>query len=157
MIIAILHPSASHWASCLLSAQPHPTIYCPDVAGHAAPKPFLSLMTSRVVNITNGHRYKFNQAKRLVEDQCVCVWVDLGVSVRELDVDEMVKARSKQTRLRELTQTILGSNESPGLRFERPKTTNFRFPREAYEEMDSPLGVRYCRWPRHEFSGSASA
>ena len=71
-------------------------------------------MASRIVNLTNGHRYKFNQAKRLVEDQCACAWVQYGVSVRELTVDEMVKARSDQIRLRE----PLPYKEIHGLRYE---------------------------------------
>ena len=71
-------------------------------------------MASRIVNLTNGHRYKFNQAKRLVEDQCACAWVQYGVSVRELTVDEMVKARSEQARLRE----PLPYKEIHGLRYE---------------------------------------
>src|SRR6185437_7444914 len=71
-------------------------------------------MSSRIVNLTNGHRYKFNQAKRLVENQCACAWVVYGVSVRELTVDEMVKARSEQAK----RQEPLPYKEIHGLRYE---------------------------------------
>jgi hypothetical protein len=105
-------------------------------------------MSSRIVNLTNGHRYKFNQAKRLVEQQCACAWVQYGVTVRELTVDEMVKARSEQAKQIQLSQEVLGRNDLHSVRFEQPKTTTYQQPWHAYEEMEAPMGVRYCRWPR---------
>ena len=72
-------------------------------------------MAERVVNITNGRRYKFNQARRLVEDHCALAWVEYGVSVRELTVEEMVKARSKQKECEEPLY-----KEIHGLRFVPP-------------------------------------
>lgn len=104
-------------------------------------------MASRIVNLTNGHRYKFNQALRHI-DQCNCAWVVYGVSVRTLDVAEKVKARSEQTRKEALTREVLGSAEIHGLRFERPKNTTYQQPWAAYEDMEAPMSYRYCVWPR---------
>ena len=112
---------------------------------------------TRVVNVSNGHRYKFNQAKRLVEDQCVLKWEIYGVSVRELTLGEMVQARSEQARKRQLELEVLGLDkdsgelrELHGIRFVAPPTTTYQQPWAAYEEMEAPMGVRYCRWPRRE-------
>lgn len=106
-------------------------------------------MDIRVRNITNGHTYKFNQAKRL-ESQCVIKWVQYGVSVRELTLDEMVKARSEQAKAAALSQEVLGRNDLHGLKFEQPKTTKYQQPWAAYEDMEAPMSFRYCRWPRRE-------
>jgi len=62
----------------------------------------------------------------------------------------MVKARSEQARIDELKQGILDSGEVHGLRFERPKNTAYQAPWAAYEEMEQPLAVRYCQWPRRD-------
>lgn len=70
-------------------------------------------MSARIVNLSNGHRYKFNQTLRLIE-QCAVEWVVYGVSVRKLEVAEMVKARSEQAKMRE----PLAYAEVHGLRYD---------------------------------------
>lgn len=110
------------------------------------------------MNLTNGHRYKFNQARRLVEHQCALAWVQFGVSVRELTVDEMVKARSEQARTRELGGGIVEPGVVYGLRFVAPPNTRWEVPWAAYEEMPGNVAaIRYCRWPRRQFLRSVAA
>ena len=55
---------------------------------------------SRVQNLTRGFRLKFNQAEKAVE-ACACVWVEYGVSVRDLTLAEAIAARNAQAKLRE--------------------------------------------------------
>jgi hypothetical protein len=99
-------------------------------------------MSTRIVNLSNGHRYKFNQAKRLVEQQCALAWVQYGVSVRELTVEEMVKARSEQIRLQE----PLPYAEVHGLRYD-PSASGIEASRRE----------RGLIWEAHDFLRSVAA
>lgn len=89
---------------------------------------------------------KYAQACKAVEN-CASKWINDG-QIKDLTLPESIKARAEQTAIRELSQEVLGSNEIPGLKFVPPSTTRYEPPREAYEEMQMPLGVRVCRWPR---------
>lgn len=70
---------------------------------------------SRVQNLSRGYSMKFRQAERAV-GECVCAWVEYGVSVRDLSVAESIAARNEQARLRE----PLPFAEIPGLSFVLP-------------------------------------
>jgi hypothetical protein len=72
-------------------------------------------LSQRIVNLTNGHRLKYSQALRLI-DQCVIRWKVVGVSVENLSLADTVKARSEQARLREPMEYA----EIHGLRFDPP-------------------------------------
>lgn len=68
---------------------------------------------TKVLNETNGCRIKRSQAKRRVE-QCVSAWVIENYSIRDLNLQERVIARSAQAKLQE----PLSYAEVPGLRYE---------------------------------------
>lgn len=110
----------------------------------------------RVFNITRNFRLKFNQACKAV-DSCACEWEEYGVSIRDLTLAESINARNQQAKARGLASEVLGSNELPGLKFVPPAATKYQAPREAYEEMESPLGTRVCRWPRQSSDAYARA
>jgi hypothetical protein len=69
----------------------------------------------RVINLDSGETVKLTQAKRRVAD-CICAWVEFGVSIRTLTLVEQIAARNEQARLRE----PLALAELPGLTFEPP-------------------------------------
>ncbi len=68
---------------------------------------------TRVLNVTRGFHLRFNQACRAVEN-CACEWVEVGVSVRSLTLQESIAARAKQAANRE----PLPFSELPNLRYE---------------------------------------
>jgi hypothetical protein len=110
----------------------------------------------RVLHVQRGFRMSKSYAEQVMRDHCTITWDIQGKTIRDTTDEERIALRAQQAqqvRLRGLTEGILGPHDLPNLRFERPKTTNYRTPRESYEEMESPLGVRVCRWPRlsHEF------
>lgn len=70
---------------------------------------------TRVTNLTTGHRLRFNQARRAVEN-CDCAWVVVGESVRSLTLAEAIAGRAQQAKDRE----PLPFAEVPGLSFEAP-------------------------------------
>lgn len=67
----------------------------------------------RVLNLTRGFRLKRAQAFRAVEN-CACVWVEFGVSVRDLTIAEAIVARNIQAANRE----PLAHAELPGIMFD---------------------------------------
>jgi hypothetical protein len=69
----------------------------------------------RVLNISRGFRLRLNQARKAVEN-CACVWVEYGVSVRDLTLAESIAARNEQAKHRE----PLPYAEIFGLRFDAP-------------------------------------
>lgn len=69
--------------------------------------------TLSVLNVSRGYRLRFNQARRAV-DQCAAEWVEVGVSIRDLTLQESVAARAQQAKDRE----PLPFAEVPGLSFE---------------------------------------
>lgn len=105
-----------------------------------------------VLHVQRGFRMSKSYAEQVMRDHCTIVWLDReNMTVRDTTDEERVALRAeheREHRLREAKEGVLGRNDLPNLRFEPPKTTNYRAPREAYEEMESPLGVRFCRWPR---------
>lgn len=106
---------------------------------------------TRVLHEQRGFRMSKNYAEQVMREHCTITWVIPGVTVRDTTNEERIELRAeqaKQERLSEFSEGILGHHDLRNLRFERPKTTNYRHPREAYEAMESPLGVRVCRWPR---------
>lgn len=70
---------------------------------------------TRILNVTRGFRLRFNQARKAVE-QCACEWVEVGISIRDLTLQESIAARAQQAKDRE----PLPFAEVPGLSFEAP-------------------------------------
>lgn len=68
--------------------------------------------TPRVFNITRGFHLKRSQAERAIEN-CACVWIEYGVSVRDLTLAESIQVRNEQARVRE----PLAQAEIPGVTF----------------------------------------
>jgi hypothetical protein len=91
--------------------------------------------------------WKRSRVERAIEN-CAAVWCEGGTTIRNATVQEAIQLRNEQAAHRDLGQQVLGRNDIHGLTFERPKTTNYQQPWAAYEEMEAPMGVRYCRWPR---------
>jgi len=94
-------------------------------------------------------------AEQVMREHCTITWDVRGVSIRDTTDEERIQLRAEQAnarRMRELKDGILGRNDLPGIKFIPPKNTKYRAPREAYEEMEAPLGVRVCRWPRLELA-----
>ena len=71
--------------------------------------------TLRVFNVTSGDRPRFNQAARKVAEG-ICAWVEYGVSIRTLTLQEQIAARNEAARMREPLEYA----ELPGLRFDHP-------------------------------------
>jgi hypothetical protein len=69
----------------------------------------------RVLNVATGFRLKLNQARKAV-DNCACAWVEYGVSVRPLSINEQRAALAGQAKHRE----PLPYAEIFGLRFDAP-------------------------------------
>ena len=67
----------------------------------------------RVLNISKNITVRRSQAKRWIE-QCACVWVEEGVSIRDLTLSERVAARSQQAAIRE----PLPVAELPGIQYQ---------------------------------------
>lgn len=86
----------------------------------------------RVLNITRGFRLKRSQAYRGIEN-CAWTWVEVGVSVRDLTLEESMKTRNEQAKLRE----PLVYAEIPGLIFEGPLPTRNDLIRAAHEFVTS--------------------
>jgi hypothetical protein len=55
---------------------------------------------ARILNITNDFRFKRTHAERAI-DACSAVWVEYGVSIRNLTLAESIAARNDQARRRE--------------------------------------------------------
>jgi hypothetical protein len=68
---------------------------------------------TRVLNLTRGFSLRFNQASRAVEE-CACVWVDFGVSIRDVTLAESIQLRNKQAARREPMAHV----ELPGIVYE---------------------------------------
>lgn len=117
---------------------------------------------TRVLHLQRGFRMSKSYAEQVMRDHCTITWVSKeDLTIRDTTIDERLAMREEQTRqsrLCEAREGILGRNDLPNLRFEPPKNTNYRAPHEAYEDMEAPLAFRYCRWPRraHEFVSKAA-
>jgi hypothetical protein len=70
---------------------------------------------ARILNVTNGFRFKRTHAERAI-DACSAVWVEYGVSIRNLTLAESIAARNDQARRRE----PLPLAEIHGLKFDPP-------------------------------------
>jgi hypothetical protein len=68
---------------------------------------------ARILNITNGYRFKRTHAERAI-DVCSAVWVEYGVSIRNLTLAESIAARNDQASRRE----PLPFAEIPGIKYE---------------------------------------
>jgi hypothetical protein len=75
--------------------------------------------TLSVFNVTRGYSVRLNQARKAIEN-CACVWVEHGQSIRDLTLRESIAARAEQTKNRE----PLPYAEVPGLRFQVPPKMN---------------------------------
>lgn len=106
---------------------------------------------TRVLHVERGFHMSKTYAEQVMRDHCTIAWDIPGQTIRDTTDEERITLRAEQSqlaRISEMRQGILGSHELPNTRFERPSTTKYRVPREAYEEMEAPLAVRVCRWPR---------
>lgn len=104
-----------------------------------------------VLHVQRGFRMSKSYAEQVMRDHCTIAWEIPGQTIRDTTDEERIKMRAYQAdkaRLSALTEGTLGANDLPGIRFVPPKTTKYRAPREAYEEMEAPLAVLSCRWPR---------
>lgn len=116
-----------------------------------------------VVHVQRGFRMSKSYAEQVMRDHCTITWISRDeLTIRDTTDEERLALRAQQaqqTRLHDLTQGILSpQQEVHGLMFERPKSTKYKAPRRAYEEMEAPLCVRVCRWPRkaHQFAAKAA-
>ena len=75
------------------------------------------MASRRILNITRGFRLKIGQVERGLANFAFA-WVEIGVSVRDVQVDEARKMRMEQDR----TCEPLSAAEIPGLSFEPPAT-----------------------------------
>lgn len=66
-----------------------------------------------VYNVTRGCYLRFSRARKAV-DNCACMWVELGTSIRDLTLAESIAARAVQAKNRE----PLPYSEVHGLKFE---------------------------------------
>ena len=71
---------------------------------------------SKILNVTTNRYVKRNQALGRVAE-CISIWVEEGVSIRDLTLREMVAARSVQARMNEPVAGI----EIPGIIFQPPE------------------------------------
>lgn len=78
----------------------------------------------RVSNLSRGFMLNFKQAKKAVQN-CAAVWVEYGISIRDLTLVEAIAARAEQKQLRALEteeqarlREPLPYIEVPGLRYE---------------------------------------
>ena len=80
------------------------------------PSPWsLYMPNSRIVNLTNGCRFKRGYVERAL-DACAVEWVEMGVSIRNLTPQESIIARNTRARLLE----PMPYAELPGIRFDPP-------------------------------------
>lgn len=86
----------------------------------------------RIFNITRGFRLKRSQAYRAIENGA-CAWVEVGVSLRDLNLAESIAARNEQARLREPLEWA----EIPGLVFDGPLPVRNDLIRAAHEFVTS--------------------
>ena len=68
---------------------------------------------SRILNLSNNRTVKRSQALGRVE-QCISVWVEADISIRDLSNSERIQARSIEAR----EQLQLECNELPGLTYQ---------------------------------------
>lgn len=87
---------------------------------------------SRILNLTRGFRLKRSQAYRAIENGA-CVWVEVGVSLRDLNLQESIAARNEQARLRE----PLPWAEITGITFNGPLPVRNDLIRAAHEFVTS--------------------
>ncbi len=69
----------------------------------------------RILNVTRGFHFKRKQAQRAI-DNCACIWVDYGRTVRDCTLAESIALRIQQSADRE----PLPNAEIPGLIFKHP-------------------------------------
>ena len=70
---------------------------------------------SRILNLSNNRTVKRSQALGRVE-QCISVWVDANISIRDLSNSERIQARSIEAR----EQLQLEQAELPNFTFKPP-------------------------------------
>lgn len=99
-----------------------------------------------VYNETRDCLLRLKQAEKGVES-CAFAWVIPGKRIRQLNYAESRSALNRQAKERKTGQEILVSPEIPGVHFDGPITST-RVGRELYEELDSPLALKSCHWPR---------
>jgi hypothetical protein len=70
---------------------------------------------TRVLNLTTGSQIKRSQARNRVE-QCLSRWIEIGFSICDLTLQEMMCARAEQSKMQEPLETP----EVPGVTWEPP-------------------------------------
>ena len=83
-------------------------------------------ISPRILNVTRGFRLKRSQVLRAIEAGS-CIWVEVGVSVRDLSIAESIAFRNQQAAVRE----PLVNAEIPGLVFDG--TTRYDLIKQANE------------------------
>lgn len=86
----------------------------PDLAApRCSQDTFISMaQTFKVRNLSRGLHWKFRRAEKAV-CECACAWVEYGVTVRDLTLQESIAARNVQAATRE----PLDYAEIPGIIF----------------------------------------
>jgi hypothetical protein len=68
---------------------------------------------TRVFNITRGHWMKLKQAERAI-DNCSHAWVEKGLTVRDLTLNECIHARSERDKERTILKILRNGNLADG-------------------------------------------
>lgn len=109
----------------------------------------------RVLHVQRGFHLSESYAKQVMRDHCSITWVVKGETIRDTTDEERIAMMAQQAQMAK-RQEPLEQVEISGIKFERPKTTNYRPPsREAYEELEDPLCFNICRWPRRSLLKAA--
>jgi len=93
---------------------------------------------TKVTNLTGGRRIKRSQAIGRVE-HCVSVWVEYGISIRDLTLAESIAARSAQTKLYPSPPFA----EQPGLVYRVPD-----YMQAAHRRSLQLIGAANQFWPK---------
>ncbi len=104
----------------------------------------------RVSNLSRGYSLKQKAAERAVA-QCAAVWVEYGVSIRDLTLAESIAARAEQAKMRAQMNEEQARLREPlpyveihGLRYE-PSAGGYK----------SHLEARRLVWEAHVFAAKA--
>lgn len=110
----------------------------------------------RVMHVERGWHMSKSYAEQVMRDHCTITWEIPGQTIRDTTDEERIELRAEQAQKAKRMEP-LALAEIHGLKFERPKTTKYRAPHEAYDDIEEPSVVRVCRWPRAEFATSRAA
>lgn len=104
-----------------------------------------------VIHVQRGFRMAKGYAEQVMRDHCSIAWVVPGETIRDTTDEERIALRADQAQ-QVKRQEQLARKEINGLKFERPRTTKYRAPYEAYDDFEDPSVTRVCRWPRRDLA-----